>query len=82
MSITLQLSGYDKNTNLLAVEYPVPPREADYVKRVAAVDPADTQVLGAYPLSETQVVSIAGAIDTPVNPKQYRYFLEGYENKD
>ncbi len=80
MSITLQLSGYDKNTDLLVVEYRVPDPKADYVKHIAAVDASDPNVLGAYRLSETQVQKIAGEINTPLNPRLYNYFLEGYED--
>ena len=80
MSITLQLAGYDKNTELLQVELAVPERSSDYVKLVAAVDPSDSNVLGVYRLTESQVVQIAGEINTPVNPKLYDYFLEAFED--
>lgn len=80
MSITLQLAGYDRNSELLKVEYAVPERSASYVKQIAAVDPSDPDVLGAYPLTERQVTEIAGEINTPVNPKLYDYFLEAFED--
>jgi hypothetical protein len=80
MSVVLHLSGYDKNTDMLVVEYPVPSARADYVKGVAAVAKSDPDVLGAYPLDEAQVEQIAGQINTPVNPKLYHYFLEAHED--
>ena len=79
MTIALQVSGYDKNTDLLAIEIPVSSARADYVKGIAAVAANDPEVLGAYPLDETQVTHIAGHINTPLNPKLYNYFLEAYE---
>jgi hypothetical protein len=60
------------------VEYPVPDSKAVQVKHIAAVDPGDPSVMGAYPLNETQVIEIAGAIRTPLNPTLYDYFLEAF----
>jgi hypothetical protein len=79
MSVTLQLTGYDKNSDVLRVEHALPKRVATAVKRIAGVAAEDPDVLGSYPLTERQVIDIAGAAGTPLNPRLYNYFLEGYE---
>jgi hypothetical protein len=79
MSLVIQLSGYDKRTELIAAEHPVPANRADRVKQIAAVTKTDPDVLGAYPLDEAQAAQIAGEINQPINPKLYDWFLQGYE---
>jgi len=78
MTVTLQLTGYDKTTDTVQVEYVLPPGEADQVKKLAGVSAEDPDVAGAYPLTEDQVVEIAGIAETSLNPRQYHYFLEAY----
>jgi hypothetical protein len=78
MSVTLQLTGYDKNTDIVQVEYELPLRAAEFVKQVAGVAAGDPEVVGSYPLTEQQVTEIAGVAGTPLNPRLYNYFLEAY----
>jgi hypothetical protein len=51
-----QLSGFDKDSELIAVEHPAPVAQVDRVKRIARVPAADNDIFGAYPLDEAQVV--------------------------
>ncbi len=76
MSMTLQLTGYDKNTERVRVEYSLPDSEAGLVKQIAGVSAEDPDVVGAYPLTEKQVIQIAGVARTPLNPRLYHYVLE------
>ncbi len=78
MSVTLQLTGYDKNTEGVAVEYELPNQQANFVKRVAGVLAEDPDILGSYPLTEQQVIEIAGLAGKPLNPSLYDYFLEAF----
>ncbi len=78
MRVRLQLTGYDKNTESVQVEYDLPDREASFVKQVAGVSSEDPDVLGSYPLTEQQVIQIAGVAGQPLNPRLYNYFLEAY----
>jgi hypothetical protein len=80
MSGVLQLTGYDKNTEVVRVEIDLglEDREVDSVKLIAGVPPEDPDVLGSYPLSEQQVIQIAGVAGRPLNPRLYNYFLEAY----
>jgi hypothetical protein len=80
MSLVIQLSGYDKKSELIAAEHPVPASRLDEVKAIAGVPKSDPTVMGAYPLDEAQAVQIAGRINTPINPKLYDWFIQGYED--
>jgi hypothetical protein len=68
MTVTLQLTGCDKATDRVQVEYVLPLRENGLVKQLAGVPEEDPDVAGAYPLTEDQVVEIAGIAGSPVNP--------------
>jgi hypothetical protein len=78
MTVKLKLTGYDKNTDSMQVEYDLPLRDADFAKQVAGVSVEDPDVVGSYPLTEQQVIQIAGVAGTPLNPRLYNYFLEAY----
>ncbi len=78
MTIKLQLTGYDKNDDRLRVEFPIPDHVIDAAKRIAQVGAEDPDVLGAYPLTEKQVIDIAGVAGTPLNPRLYDYVLEAF----
>lgn len=78
MSVVLQLTGYDKNTKAVGLEITLPAREAGFVKQVAGVSPEDPDVMGSYPLTEEQVIKIAGVAGSPLNPRLYDYFLDAY----
>jgi hypothetical protein len=78
MSGVLQLTGYDKNTETVQFEVDLPLREAGVVKQIAGVPAEDPDVLGCYPLTEQQVIKIAGLANSPLNPRLYNYFLEAY----
>jgi hypothetical protein len=72
------LTGYDKNTETVQVEYALPHGEADFVNEVAGVSAEDPDVTGAYPLTESQVEQLAGIAGEPFNPRMYDCFLEAY----
>nr|WP_294552572.1 hypothetical protein [uncultured Rhodopila sp.] len=78
MTVKLQLTGYDKATDRVQVDYVLPLRENDLVKQLAGVQNDDPEVARAYPLTEDQAVEIACIAGTSVNPGQYHYFLEAF----
>ena len=79
MTITLQLTGYDKRTHKVGFEYPLREGRSSEVKQLAGVSVEDPDVLGSYPLTEQQVIAIAGIAGLrPLNPRLYDYCLEAY----
>jgi hypothetical protein len=81
MSGSVKLTGYDKRTEFMAVEFDVPSEAVKYAREIANVPETDPGILGAYPLSFDQAVLIArAALDRDVpDLSVYDFFLEAIE---
>jgi hypothetical protein len=77
--IVHRLTGYDRKTELLAIEYEIPVGDITCVKEIAGVDPSDPNAIGSYPLDQGQVESIARLLGAKINNDMYDFFLEPFE---
>ena len=71
----LQVSGYDKQTERLAVFHPVPDDLADAVRELARVGPLDDGE-GAYPLDAATVLALGRRMGGDLDPNLYDWMLE------
>ena len=73
-----RLTGYDRDTELLAVEYDIPVTALSKVKKIARVGSDDPDAIGSYPLDRTQVEKISTFIDADVDIDRFDYFIEAF----
>jgi hypothetical protein len=77
-----QLTGYDQETELLAVEYDVPRHFLAKVKRIAEVSEDDPEAIGSYPLRRDQAKDITELLGIDIDADRFDFFLEPYaENR-
>jgi len=79
MTIEAKIVGFDRSSDLAAVELAVPRVVLAQVKRIADVPASDPDLLGSYPLDDRQVIKIAETAHITVDPVKYAYFLEAYD---
>ena len=75
MNVLHEVTGYDKRTERLSVEHPVPEGQSVSVRNLAQLTPEDDGV-GGYPLDSAAAVSIGLQIDRPLDADLYDWFLE------
>ncbi len=73
-----QLTGYDRETELLAVEYDVPRHLLAKVKQIAEVSEDDPEAIGSYPLRRDQAKDIAKLLGIDIDADRFDFFLEPY----
>jgi hypothetical protein len=69
---------YDKATDRMKGNLPIPPIVLDQVKRIAGFGPNDDG-LGEYPLDEAQTRHVARILDFNPEPERFYYYVEPYE---
>jgi hypothetical protein len=74
-----QLTGYDRETELLAVEYDIPSHHLAKIKRIAGVSADDPEAVGSYPLRRNQESDIAELLGVDIDADGFDFFLEPYE---
>ena len=75
MSQTLQVSGYDKQTERLILSHPLPASLAPAARHLARVGD-DDDGLGIYPLEAQAAVALGLQMQQKLNPDLYDWFLE------
>jgi hypothetical protein len=73
-----RLTGYDSDTELLAVEYDILAKAFAKAKRISGVGSDDSDAIGSYPLDRTQVEKISTFIDADVDIDRFDYFIEAF----
>jgi hypothetical protein len=76
--IVHQLTGYDRETELLAVEYDIPNHHLARIKRIAEVSAEDPEAVGSYPLRRDQASDIAKLLGIDIDADRFDFFLEPY----
>jgi hypothetical protein len=77
--ITHRLVGYDRATERVVDEYPVPDDKLDAAKTLAHVPTDDPEAALCYPLRPAEAKDLAGFIGASnVKPERCDYFLEGF----
>jgi hypothetical protein len=79
MSLEVKIVGFDKSSERLVFEKPVPVGAVAYVKTIADVPATDHDLLGSYPLTAAQVSKVAAAAQITIDPTEFSYFLEADE---
>jgi hypothetical protein len=69
---------YDKATERMKGDLPIPPTLLRKVKRMADFQPQDDG-LGEYPLNEEQTREIAKLLGFDPEPERFYYYVEPYE---
>jgi hypothetical protein len=69
---------YDKATERMRGNLPIPPSLLREAKRIAGFQPQDDG-LGEYLLDEEQTVEIAGLLGFHPEPNRFYYYVEPYE---
>jgi hypothetical protein len=77
-SIVHQLTGYDRETELLAVEYDIPTAQLAQVKKIAGISADDPEAVGSYPLRRDQASDIAKLLGVPIDIDRFGFFLEPF----
>ena len=75
MSLSLQVAGYDKQTERLSISHPVPQAMVGIAQSLAQVG-ADDDGEGAYFLEAHAALALGAKLDTKLNPDLYDWFLE------
>ena len=69
---------YDKATDRMKGNVPVPSNFLEEIKRIAGFGPNDDG-LGEYPLNEAQTRQVARILDFNPEPDRFYYYVEPYE---
>jgi hypothetical protein len=70
------VAGYDRDTEVLAVEYDLDPTTYKKVKKVVVPDAGDPDLVGSYPLSNGQLRAITDITGVKFDNNRYEFFLE------
>jgi hypothetical protein len=69
---------YDRATDRMKGNLPIPPSVLEEIKRIAGFGPQDDG-LGEYPLDERQDATDCKHLDFNPEPDRFYYYLEPYE---
>jgi hypothetical protein len=69
---------YDKTTDRMKGNLPIPPSVLDEIKRIAGFGPQDDG-LGEYLLDEQQTRQVARILGFNPEPSRFYYYVEPYE---
>ena len=75
MSVSLRVTGYDKLTEALVLEHPVPESAVSEAQSLAHVDLSDDG-WGSYPLEPKAAVKLGVRMDWTLDVDAYDWFLE------
>ena len=78
MHLEVTIVGFDRHTERVAVEHPVPPAALTAAMLIANVPPTDPDLVGAYPLDADQARQIAELINITIEPDRFDWFLEAF----
>ena len=76
MTVVYHLCGYDRTTELLAAEYPVPARLLPTVRKLIEPVSDDRDLVLPYQLTDGAVLTLARALGLTIDPGEYHYYFE------
>ncbi|HWB50142.1 MAG TPA: hypothetical protein VG651_13610 [Stellaceae bacterium] len=71
-----QLTGYDRETDFVGVEYVLDPPLFSKIRKLVNVDPGDPAAVSAYPIDGAQLRSISDLLGKHLDNDKYEFFLE------
>jgi hypothetical protein len=78
MSVIYQITGYNKQTERLAVEFDVPQDSLQFVMQAAQVSPEQAADYGAVPLSPATIKRIECQLNKSFDSELCDWFLEPF----
>jgi hypothetical protein len=78
MTVIHRVTGYDKRTELLEVEYDVPEQKFSAIREIVQVPLDDPQAVGSYPLDADAVQQVGRKLDRVLSADAYDWFLEPF----
>lgn len=82
MTVVYHLCGYDKTTERLAAEFPIPTRFLPTVRTFVEPEPDDHDLVLPYTLTADAVVRLAEALGLAIEPDRYHYYFECSDGSD
>lgn len=82
MTIVHRLTGYDNQTERLAVEHDIPASKLKHAKEVACIPYEDMDATGSYQLNTGQARDIAMLVHKRIDVDRYSWFLEPFHESD
>jgi hypothetical protein len=73
-----RLTGYDRTTEFLTIEYDIPTKKFARIRKIAGVGPDDPEAIGSYPLDRNQVQKISDLLGSKVEIDRFDYFVEAF----
>jgi len=78
MSVIHRITGYNKQTEMLEVEYDIPSERLNDVRAIAKVPATDADAIGSYPIEAGAAHRIARTIQQMIDLDRYDWFLEPF----
>ena len=72
------ITGYDRATEQLVVEYSVNPSDLHAVMKIAKVASTDPEAYGSYPLDPSQLHALTNLMHQTFDTERYDFFLEPF----
>jgi len=72
---------YDKTTDRMAGNLPIPWSNVAKIRKIAGVKPQDDG-LGEYPLNADQIAQVSEILQFDARPERFYYYLEPYDQPD
>lgn len=76
MNLAHRITGYDRRTECLAVQRPVPRDRLPSIRALIGVPAADEHAIGCYPLDPSMALAVSRHLGTALWPDLYDLFLE------
>lgn len=76
MTVAHRITGYDRRTECLAMQRPVPHDVLAPIRALVGVPATDDDAIGSYPLDPSMVPAIARQLGAGLWPDLYDLFLE------
>lgn len=76
MNVVHKVTGYDRGTERLELEFPIPEDRLDEFRDVAHVPKSQRENFAIFPLDRATAQDISGRFQFPMNLDQYDWFFE------
>ncbi len=78
MKVVHMITGYDKVTERLTYEFPVPDRDVPEMRDIANVEPSDTEAAGSYRLDANAAHVVATRFNFAMAVDRCDWFFEPF----
>lgn len=78
MNAIHRITGYEKRTERLEMEYDVPPGQLPELRQLANVPSSDVDAIGSYRLPPEAISKAAAELKQTLNTDAYDWYLEAF----